>query len=71
MDVMGPLRGPSFRGCRYIATFLDDHSKFSIARGVASKGDVSTVVKDTILRMENQVQAKVRAVTRRTVGRSI
>jgi transposase InsO family protein len=62
MDVMGPLQEPSFKGCRYIATFLDDHSKFSIARGAVSKGDVPTIVKDTILLLENQVQAKVRAV---------
>ena len=62
MDVMGPLQEASCGGCKYVATFLDDFSKLSMVRGLVSKSDVPTVVKEVLQLLEKQSSRKVKAV---------
>jgi hypothetical protein len=62
MDVCGPMPETSLGGSRYFATFLDDYSKFSVVVPVASKADVSDVVKRTMKLLETQTGQQVKAV---------
>lgn len=62
MDVCGPLQTVSKGGSRYIATFLDDFSKLSVVRPIATKSEVPTVVKEVIRLLEVQSGEKLRAV---------
>lgn len=62
MDVCGPMPVPSLGGSMYVATFLDDFSKLSVVRPVASKADVGPVVKEVVAFLENMAGAKVMAV---------
>ena len=40
MDVCGPFPEPSLGGSMYVATYLDDYSKLSMVRPLASKSQV-------------------------------
>ena len=61
MDVCGPLPA-SLGGARYFATFLDDYSKFSVVRPIASKSDVAAVTREVIQLLEAQAGQHVRTV---------
>jgi hypothetical protein len=52
----------SLGGSRYLATFLDDYSKFSVVVPVSHKSDVAGVVKRTFTLLENQTGHRVKAV---------
>lgn len=62
MDVCGPMRTQSLGGNRYMATFLDDYSRFSVVVPVSHKSDVAAVVKRTITLLENQSGRQLKAV---------
>ena len=62
MDVNGPMQVRSFGGALYVATYLDDYSRLSHVRLVKAKSDVPTATKDAIIFLENQANAKVKAV---------
>jgi hypothetical protein len=50
-------------GCsRYIATFLDDYSKFSVVIPAASKADVPDIVKRTMKPLETKSGQQLKAV---------
>ena len=62
MDVMGPIHVTSLGRMRYICTFLDDKSKFSIVVPIASKDEVAPTVIKTLTFMATQTGKKVKAV---------
>jgi hypothetical protein len=62
MDVCGPYQETSLGGAKYVATFLDDYSKFSVVRTVAAKSDVAAEVKNVIEMLERQTGRKVQKV---------
>jgi transposase InsO family protein len=54
MDVCGPLQEPSLGGSVYVATFLDDYTKLSIVRPLASKHAVADAVMEVVEMLEKQ-----------------
>ena len=62
MDLMGPLPVLSLGRKRYLATFLDDYSKLSVVRPVASKAEVPGVVKEVLEMLQTQSGQKLQAV---------
>jgi transposase InsO family protein len=62
MDVCGPMQVPSLGGSLYLATYLDDYSKLSIVRPVASKHQVAEVTKEVIQLLERQSGHKLLVV---------
>ena len=62
MDLCGPLPEPSLGGAKYVATFLDDYSKFSVVMPITSKADTTTKVIEVINYLENQSGHKLRTV---------
>ena len=62
MDLMGPMPVPSLGGSLYLATFLDDYSKLSVVRPIATKDIVPEVVKDVVQMLETQSRRKLRMI---------
>lgn len=62
MDVCGPMQEPSLGGSRYIATFLDDYSKLSVVKPLATKYQVKVGVMEVLEELETQSGLKVRSV---------
>ena len=62
MDVCGPMQETSLGGNKYVATFLDDFSRLSIAIPVPSKASVITTVKNVTTLLETQAGRKLRVV---------
>lgn len=62
MDLCGPLPEPSLGGAKYVATFLDDYSKFSVVVPITSKADTTAKVIEVINYLENQSGHKLRTV---------
>lgn len=62
MDVCGPMPTQSLGGSRYMATFLDDYSKFSVVVPVSHKSDVAAAVIRIITLLENQCGHRLKAV---------
>lgn len=62
MDVCGPMPVTSIGGARYLATFLDDFSKFSVVRPIASKAEVSGVTREILTQFETQLNTRVQTV---------
>jgi transposase InsO family protein len=54
MDLCGPLPERSLGGSSYIATFLDDYTKFSVVRTLANKSDTPRAVREVIKMLETQ-----------------
>jgi transposase InsO family protein len=54
MDVCGPIQVPSLGNSLYLATYLDDYSKLSVVRPVATKHEVANVTIEVIKLLENQ-----------------
>jgi hypothetical protein len=57
------LPEPSVGGCIYVATFLDDYSKFSVVRLLTRKADVPAMVKKVLTMMQTQCGDRCRVVT--------
>jgi histone deacetylase 1/2 len=53
MDLCGPIK-ESLGGKRYVATFIDDYSKYSIVRLLAYKDEVCEAIETTLTYMEKQ-----------------
>jgi transposase InsO family protein len=53
-DLCGPLPVTSLGGNNYFVTLLDDYSKLSVVRPIASKSDTAGAVKSVITLLENQ-----------------
>ena len=62
MDLCGPLPVTSLGGSKYVATFLDDYSKLSIVRPIATKAEVASVVREVIELLETQSGKRCRAI---------
>ncbi|WIA35441.1 hypothetical protein OEZ86_003881 [Tetradesmus obliquus] len=61
-DVMGPMEEISLGGKLWLATFIDEFTKYSIAVPMESKGDIKTVLPYTLAFMERQTNHKVKAL---------
>ncbi|GAX85043.1 hypothetical protein CEUSTIGMA_g12463.t1 [Chlamydomonas eustigma] len=60
MDVCGPIEPTSMGGSRrYIATFLDDYSNFSVVRLIKMKSQVPEEIKSVIAELERQTGLQV------------
>jgi hypothetical protein len=62
MDVMGPMPVVSLGGNRYVATYLDDYTKYSIVAPLPSKEAVSMKTFEVLQRMQVQSGLKVATV---------
>ncbi|GAX80554.1 hypothetical protein CEUSTIGMA_g7991.t1 [Chlamydomonas eustigma] len=62
MDVCGPIEPTSMGGSRYIATFLDDYTKFSVVRLIKVKNQVPEEIKSVIAELERQTGLQVKAI---------
>ena len=62
MDVMGPFPVESIGGARYLATFLDDFSRLSVVRPVATKSAVPELVKIVMRLLETQCGNRAKTV---------
>lgn len=62
MDLCGPMPVESLGGSRYIATFLDDYSKFSVVRPIKNKSDVTSIAVEVLTYLENQSGYKLKAI---------
>jgi transposase InsO family protein len=60
MDLCGPLPVPSLSGCKYVITFLDDFSKYSVVRVVKHKDETAGLVQEVIKRLETQSGQKLK-----------
>jgi hypothetical protein len=61
MDLMGPLPRTG-QGYRYVATFLDEASGFSVVVPLQRKSDVQEAVMETVVLLEKQTGCKVKIV---------
>lgn len=59
MDVCGPIDPSSLGGAKYLATFIDDYSKFSIVVPIRHKSSVAELIKETLPWMEQQTGNRV------------
>jgi hypothetical protein len=62
MDLCGPLPERSLGGCKYLATFYNDYSKFSLVEPLRSKSDVMPTSIDVIKRLEKQCGCQLKAI---------
>lgn len=62
MDLCGPMPVRSLGGSRYLATFLDDYSKFSVIVPVEFKSDVTNTFINLVTYLENQSGHKLRSI---------
>ena len=62
MDVCGPMPVTSTTTARYLATFIDDHSRLSHVVPLKHKSEVATAVKATIKMLETQSGKRLKAV---------
>ncbi|GAQ92364.1 putative retrotransposon protein with reverse transcriptase [Klebsormidium nitens] len=68
MDVCGPMPVTSKGGSRYLPTFLDDYSKFSMVQPMKRKSDVTAVTEGVFARLRLQVGKKSRQCKRTGMG---
>ena len=63
-DVCGPMQVPSQGGSRYMVTFTDDYSRYTIAYFIKKKDEVLTKFKEYVNYAENQSgkQERVRVI---------
>jgi transposase InsO family protein len=62
MDLCGPLPEKSLGGASYLATFLDDYTRYSIVKPIKLKSDTVSEVKTVINAMETATGHKTKAV---------
>jgi transposase InsO family protein len=60
-DICGPMPVSSAGGARYFATFLDHYTKYSVSVPIVEKSDLSSVLKDVILLLENLTHHKLKS----------
>ena len=61
-DLAGPLQNKSIQGSIYIATFIDDHSKYGVLYFMKSKDQFQKVFKMYLAWAETQTSLKMRAL---------
>ncbi|PNX85941.1 peptide transporter PTR2, partial [Trifolium pratense] len=61
-DIWGPFSVPSIHGHKYFVTALDDHSRFTWIILCKAKSEVSTLVQQFLLMIENQYNCHVKTV---------
>lgn len=62
MDLCGPMKVPSYGGSKYVATFIDHATGYSIVRTLKTKADVTPIVKEVLTFMEKQAETTLKAV---------
>ncbi|GAX86663.1 hypothetical protein CEUSTIGMA_g14071.t1 [Chlamydomonas eustigma] len=62
MDVCGLIEPTSMGGSRYIATFLDDYTNFSVVRLIKVKSQVPEEIKSVIAELGRQTGLQVKAI---------
>lgn len=62
MDLCGPLKVPSVGGAFYMATFVDDTSRFAVVRTFATISDAPSVVQSVIASLESQTGSTLQSV---------
>eukprot|EP00878_Enallax_costatus_P002708 GHUV01002897.1.p1 GENE.GHUV01002897.1~~GHUV01002897.1.p1 ORF type:complete len:1307 (+),score=342.07 GHUV01002897.1:73-3921(+) len=65
-DLCGPIYPPTKGGARYIATFLDDYTKFSVVRLLKHKSDMNLTLPAVLLFLERQVAGSHKVKAMRT-----
>jgi transposase InsO family protein len=61
-DVMGPFQIPSAGGKRYVLTFIDDFSRFSVIYLLSAKSEVSIKIKEYINYVERFTEKKLKCL---------
>jgi hypothetical protein len=61
-DIWGPVSTPSIHGHRYFVTAVDDHSRFTWVILCKSKSEVSKLVQNFLIMIENQFNCHVKIV---------
>ncbi len=61
-DLLGPLPPSVGKGAKYIATIIDDYSRYSVVQPIKSKDELSRVMKETIAMFERQSGKEVKNV---------
>lgn len=62
MDLCGPIATPSIGGSHYMATFLDDFTKYSVVCFTRYKSDLPDIITDVLNYVEKQTGHQVKAV---------
>jgi transposase InsO family protein len=62
MDVRGPMQVVSRGGKRYVATYIDDYSKFSVLRPIAQESNVFEVTREVLTMLENVTECKTKII---------
>ncbi len=62
MDVCGPIEPTSMGGSRYMATFMDDYTSFSVVRLIKMKSQVPEEIKSVFAELERQTGLPVKAI---------
>jgi hypothetical protein len=62
MDMCGPMPVALKGGKRYLATYLDDYSRLSVVKPIASKSNVVATTQAVFARLELQTGKKVRVI---------
>ncbi|DAZ99706.1 TPA: hypothetical protein N0F65_000884 [Lagenidium giganteum] len=61
-DVMGPMNPASRGGARYVVTFIDDFSRFTVAYCIKSKSEVLRCFREYKQLVENQVGSSIKCI---------
>ena len=62
MDLFGPVSVMSIMHKRYCLVITDDYSRFTWVFFLATKDETSSILKDFITQIENQVSKKVKVI---------
>lgn len=61
-DLWGPSSMPSSKGCKYYMSFIDDYSRFTWIYFLSAKSQALDVFKEFKLKVENQLNRKIKAL---------
>ena len=61
-DLCGPMKVPSLSGSKYILQFIDDNSRYGWVYFLKSKLEVSEVLKNFAVMIENQVGKRIKCI---------
>lgn len=61
-DILGPLEVESWSGCKYILTFIDDHSRKIFCYFLKSKDEAPDIFKEFCQLVENQTERKIKVL---------
>jgi hypothetical protein len=62
MDVMGPFTPPTYGGGKYVATYIDHYTSYSIIKILKDKKEVTSITKETLKYMETQSGQTLKAI---------